>query len=515
MQVEMAPWEKVVLTAYYAVLVVLAVYGMHRYKLVYLYYRHKKHRPAAAGEFDTLPRVAVQLPIFNEATVVERLVDAVCAIDYPRDRLEIQVLDDSIDETVEIAATKVAAMRALGHNIHHIHRADRSGFKAGALEAGLTQSDAEFVAIFDADFVPQPDVLMKTVHHFTDPKIGMVQVRWGHLNRRFSLLTRLQSIFLDGHFVIEHAARNWSGRFFNFNGTAGIWRRQCIQEAGGWQHDTLTEDLDLSYRAQLKGWRFRFLQDVVSPGELPVEMNAFKSQQHRWAKGSIQVCRKLLPTIWRSDAPFKAKVEATFHLTNNFAYVLMIVLSLLMLPALLARLNDTSEARGAFFDLSLFLAASASVVSFYLASQREAYSDWKSAFKYIPQLIALGIGISVNNAKAVVEAVVGHQTPFVRTPKYNVPADGVVIAAVPGSKKTKKTKRTKKTFRYVGSRQGLPYIELFLAAYFAVVTSIAAWNGLILSTVFLSLFFFGFCWVGVASLTPSRESAPIVTPAVA
>lgn len=489
-------WQQVVLIAYYALLVVLSVYGLHRYVLVYLYYRykHKLHVPETA--FADLPKVAVQLPIFNEATVVERLIDAVCAIDYPRDRLEVQVLDDSTDETVAIAARKVESMRAQGFDIRHLHRTDRTGFKAGALAAGLRLTDAEFVAIFDADFVPHPDILQSTIHHFTDAKVGMVQVRWGHLNRRFSLLTRLQSIFLDGHFVIEHTARNRSGRFFNFNGTAGVWRRGCIEAAGGWQHDTLTEDLDLSYRAQLRGWQFVFLPDVVSPGELPVEMNAFKSQQHRWAKGSIQTCRKLLPQIWKSGVPLKAKVEATFHLTNNFAYLLMIGLALLMLPALLARLHSSSQVHGFLFDFSLFLAATSSVLAFYTASQREAYSDWIGTIKYFPTLVALGIGISVNNARAVAEAIVGHQSAFVRTPKYGV---------------GERAGGTAPRFRYVGSRQSLPLIELGLAAYFAITTGIALWHQLWVSAFFFSLFLSGYLWVGIASLLPPRPQVALQT----
>ncbi len=491
----MADWQLLVLFVYYGTLLVLSVYGLHRYCLVFLYYRHKNRGALPAQRFSDVPKVAVQLPIFNESTVVERLVDAVCAIDWPKDRLEIQVLDDSTDETVEIAKNKVEQMAALGHAIRHVRRGDRVGFKAGALSHGLHETDAQFIAIFDADFVPRPDILRRTVDYFTDPKIGMVQVRWGHLNRRFSLLTRLQSILLDGHFVIEHTARNRSGRFFNFNGTAGVWRRATIEAAGGWQHDTLTEDLDLSYRAQLKGWRFVFLPEVVSPGELPVEMNAFKSQQHRWAKGSIQTCRKLLPAIWRSDVPFKAKVEATFHLTNNFAYLLMILLAVLMLPALMARIYDHSEVRGHVFDASLFLGATASMLSFYAASQREAYGDWLSTFKLFPALIALGIGLSVNNAKAVIEAMFGHETAFVRTPKYAV-----------------NDRKDRRLFRYVGSKQGLPVLELCLAAYFLATMSIALWHQLWVTSFFLGLFTAGYAWVGLASILPPRRRPDPIEP---
>src|SRR5947199_9951442 len=283
--------------------------------------------------------VTVQLPLYSEMYVAERLIDAVCRLDYPAGRLEIQVLDDSTDETTEIVERIVAGYRAEGVDIRLLHRTDRTGFKAGALEAGLKVARGEFIAIFDADFMPTPDFLLRLMPHFAGSKVGMVQARWGHINQDYSLLTKIQSILLDGHFVLEHGGRNRSGRFFNVDGTAGIWRRVAIDDAGGWQHDTLTEDLDLSYRAQLRGWRFVFVSGVIAPAEVPVEMNGFKSQQHRWAKGSIQTCRKLLPTILRSDLPLGVKAEAFFHLTANFNYILMCVLSMLMFPAMVIRYN--------------------------------------------------------------------------------------------------------------------------------------------------------------------------------
>ena len=302
-------WVEVLfLATYFLVLLILSIYGSHRYVMAYLYYKYKGNLPAPRGRFETPPRVTIQLPVYNEMYVVERLIDAVARIDYPRDRLEIQVLDDSTDETQGIARAKVERLKRHGHDIVYLHRNNRQGFKAGALQEGLKIARGELVAVFDADFVPSPDFLRKSVNYFTDERIGMVQVRWEHLNRDYSHLTQAQAIFLDGHFVIEHTARNRSGRFFNFNGTAGVWRRATIEDAGCWQHDTLTEDLDLSYRAQLKGWQFVYLPEVVSPAEVPVEMNAFKSQQHRWAKGSIQTARKLLPRILRSDLPREVKV---------------------------------------------------------------------------------------------------------------------------------------------------------------------------------------------------------------
>src|SRR6266436_1205079 len=312
--------ETLTLAAYFFVLIVLAIYGWHRYYLVYLYMRNRDKEPRPGPPLDPLPVVTIQLPLYNEMYVAERLIEAVCRIDYPRDLLEIQVLDDSTDETRSIADRAVRRFAAQGTDIRYFHRADRSGYKAGALEAGLKVARGEFIGIFDADFIPTADFLTTLIPHFHNPKVGMVQARWGHINQNYSLLTKIQAILLDGHFILEHGGRNRGGRFFNFNGTAGIWRREAIADAGGWQHDTLTEDLDLSYRAQMKGWRFVFLQDVVAPAEIPVEMNAFKSQQHRWAKGSVQTCKKLLPRILASDLPLAIKTEATFHLTANFAY---------------------------------------------------------------------------------------------------------------------------------------------------------------------------------------------------
>jgi cellulose synthase/poly-beta-1,6-N-acetylglucosamine synthase-like glycosyltransferase len=318
--------QTLILVLYFFILSILAIYGWHRYYLVYLYMKNRGRAPQAlpAPRRDSLPAVTIQLPIFNEMYVADRLIAAVCEMDYPAHLLEIQVLDDSTDETREIAELAVRRHAARGRNIQYLHRVDRRGYKAGALEAGLKEASGEFIAIFDADFIPPPDFLMRTLPHFAaDPKIGMVQARWGHINQDYSLLTKIQSILLDAHFVLEHGGRNRAGCFFNFNGTAGVWRRQAISSAGGWQHDTLTEDLDLSYRAQLAGWRFVFLPDVIAPAEVPVEMNSFKSQQHRWAKGSIQTCLKLMPRILRSNQPFGVKAEAFFHLSANFNYVLM------------------------------------------------------------------------------------------------------------------------------------------------------------------------------------------------
>ncbi len=477
---------------YFLILAVLAIFGLHRYYLAYLYYRYKDHRithPKPFDELTELPFVTVQLPIYNEKYVIPRLVRAACALDYPRDRMEIQVLDDSTDETTETAKRIVQTYAKRGYPIRLIHRTNREGYKAGALQEGMKVCKGELIAIFDADFVPDADFLKKLIPHFAaSPKIGMVQARWGHINRDYSLLTKAQSIFLDGHFVIEHTARNRSGRFFNFNGTAGIWRKSCIEEAGGWQHDTLTEDLDLSYRAQMKGWQFVFLPDVVVPAELPVEVNAFKSQQHRWSKGSIQTAKKLVPTILFAKIPLKAKIEALFHLTNNFAYLLMIVLSLLMPFSIYFR-YQLGWMHSFYIDLPLFFSATFSVTFFYTCSQREAYPDWKKRLRYIPFNLALGIGISVNNAKAVAEAIFNHVTEFKRTPKYAI------------EKKSDEWKDKKYTHQF----NWVTFVELFLGVYFSFALSYVIEQGIYVSIPFMILFQIGYFYIALMGLFQSRS----------
>src|SRR5438477_4965816 len=388
---------------YLSVLIGLSAYGIHRYVIIYLFLKHRRRHTVPAGHFEQLPKVTMQLPIFNEVYVVERLLRSVSEIDYPRDLLQIQVLDDSTDDTRELTASCVENLRSRGFNVELIRRVDRTGFKAGALETGLASAEGDFVCILDADFVPQPDLLRKTVHFFTDPKVGMIQTRWGHLNRGYSLLTRVQAMFLDGHLLLEQTARSRSGRFFNFNGTAGLWRRTCIEQAGGWQHDTLTEALDLSYRAQLAGWKFIFLTDVVTPAELPVDMNGFKSQQHRWTKGSVQTCKKLLPTIWRSGLPVTIKIEATGHLVSNFAYLLLACLCVLLHPSTGG--PQSGWVRALLIDVPIFLTASVSVAVFYVCAQRELHPrTWMKQMLLLPFLLALGIGLSPNNGRPALAA---------------------------------------------------------------------------------------------------------------
>jgi cellulose synthase/poly-beta-1,6-N-acetylglucosamine synthase-like glycosyltransferase len=488
-------WVEVLfLATYFLVLVVLSIYGSHRYVMAYLYYKYKGNLPAPKRRFDKLPQVTIQLPIFNEMYVVERLIDAVAGIDYPRDLLEIQVLDDSTDETQGIARAKVDRLRLSGLDIHYLHRDNRQGYKAGALQEGLKVARGELIAVFDADFVPSKDFLRRSVHYFSDEKVGMVQVRWEHLNRDSSHLTQAQAIFLDGHFVIEHTARNRSGRFFNFNGTAGLWRRETIADAGGWQHDTLTEDLDLSYRAQLKGWQFVYLPEVVSPAEVPVEMNAFKSQQHRWAKGSIQTARKLLPRILKSDLPREVKVEAFFHLTANLTYPLMILLTVLMPVSMVIRFKH-GWYEVLVLDLPFFWTATMSVVVFYIASQREIGMPLWQRIKYLPFIMALGIGMCVNQSKAVIEALVGYETGFTRTPKLG-------LTGVRGGQD-----RSWMQKRYRTLLTAQPLLELALGAYLTSAIWFALDKGVYFSLPFLLLFQWGFFYVGLVSLLQGRAAS--------
>jgi cellulose synthase/poly-beta-1,6-N-acetylglucosamine synthase-like glycosyltransferase len=473
-----------VMIPYFVVLLILAMYGMHRYWLVYCYYKYRKNVPGPAPEVTEWPRVTVQLPIFNERYVIERLVEAVSRFDYPSELLDVQVLDDSTDETQEVARACVERFQALGMPIHYVHRTNREGYKAGALAEGLKTAKGEFVAIFDADFIPSPDFLRRTVPYFADAKVAMVQTRWTYLNADYSLLTEVEHILLDGHFIVEHGARSRRGDFFNFNGTAGIWRRAVIDDAGGWQHDTLTEDTDLSYRAQLRGWQFLYLPEIECASELPVEMNSFKTQQARWAKGLMQTAKKILPLIWRSKVPWHVKAEAFFHLTANISYPLMIVLSTLLLPAMVVRFYQ-----GTFqmlvIDLPLFLASTCSISSFYLIAQRNLHpKTWKRAILFMPFVMATGIGISVRNAIAVLEALWGKQSEFARTPKYN-------IAGQKGSWQ-------KKSYR---NRSGvLPYIEIGLGLYFAATIVYAFQNQNYATIPFLLLFVWGYLYTGFMSL---------------
>ncbi|NNE20775.1 MAG: glycosyltransferase [Myxococcales bacterium] len=463
----------------------LALYGMHRSALLLAYLRHRREPSLPPARFDEsdLPLVTVQLPMFNEMFVAARLIDAASRIDYPVDRLEIQVLDDSTDVTSSIARARCEALRAEGLDVVYLHRLDRHGYKAGALEAGMEVAKGDFILIFDADFVPGSRIIRELIPFFTDPAVGMVQARWAHLNRDRSLLTRCQAMLLDGHFVIEHSARNRSGRFFNFNGTGGMWRKSAIVDAGGWQHDTITEDMDLSYRAQLAGWKFVYAPELSAPAELPTEMNSFKGQQYRWAKGSVQTARKLLGTILSAPVSRQVKAEAVFHLTNNFAYLFLLVLALLQLPNMLIR-RQLEHPELLMLDVPMFLATCGSVATFYVVAHHDLYGGRWEAIKRLPAMMALGIGLSINNGRAAIEGLFGRDVEFVRTPKR-----GVLDAGAESGAK--------------GYRGRWPWhntVELGLALYCTASLLIAIATRSWASVPFLLLFCAGFSWVGWASL---------------
>ena len=522
----MPPWLLNLLTSatlgfYVVVLALIALYGLHRYVLVYLYVKHRNNVHVPADLPQTLPRVTVQLPMFNEDLVAERVIDAACRLDWPRDRLEIQVLDDSTDRTTEIARAAVEHWRAKGLDIKYLHRADRTGYKAGALAEGMKRATGEFVAIFDADFLPPADLLYNVMPHLGDEKVGMVQARWDHLNRDASLLTKGQAIFLDGHFVIEHTARNRSGRFMHFNGTAGVWRRTTIDDAGGWQHDTLTEDLDLSYRAQLKGWQFVYLPQYAAPAELPPEMIAFKQQAHRWTKGSMQTALKLLPRILKSKTlPWRVKEEAFFHLTNTAVYPLVVLMTLLMYPAFIladAPLKQHPLAQF-LFATTLFVLATCSASTFFVFAQSELFgrkTGWRTVL-YLPYIMALGVGLSLNNTRAVIEAIWTRRqynkgdksvrNEFVRTPKYA--ASGAVKSrfisdnlrdTIEGDLPTKSSSAAKSIWTL--NKLMLPIIEIAFGAYIGcyIVISIK-YNFAVPSVPFLLIFCVGYFYVGFSSL---------------
>jgi len=477
-------FDLAVMIPYFLVLIVLAMYGMHRYWLVYNFFKYRKNVPAPPPDPAAWPKVTIQLPIFNERYVIERLVDAVSRFDYPRELLDVQVLDDSTDETRDVARGCVERYQALGFPITYHHRSNREGYKAGALQEGMKTARGEFVAIFDADFIPPADFLRRTIPYFHDPTIGMVQTRWTYLNSDYSLLTEVETILLDGHFVIEHGARSRRGTFFNFNGTAGVWRRIAIEDAGGWEHDTLTEDTDLSYRSQLCGWKFLYLPDIECPSELPVEMNSFEAQQARWAKGLMQTAKKILPRMLRSGQPWHVKAEAFFHLTANISYPLMVLLSTMLLPAMIVRFYQ-GWFQMLVIDLPLFLASTCSISSFYLTAQRVLRpKTWKRTFFYLPFVMAVGIGLSVRNAVVVIEALLGKKSEFARTPKYRIEG--------------RKDSYAKKS--YVNRAGWMPFAEVALGLYFAATVIYSIQNENYATAPFLLLFVWGYLYTGLMSL---------------
>ncbi|HEX4811018.1 MAG TPA: glycosyltransferase [Bryobacteraceae bacterium] len=473
------------LVPYFGILIILSVYGLHRYETMRRYIKHRKKLPREAPtHFAELPKVTVQLPLYNERFVVARLLEETMKLDYPRELLQIQVLDDSTDETHPYTERLCNEYRAAGFPVEYRHRTNRHGYKAGALQEGLDTATGELIAIFDADFLPPADFLRRTIHFFADPQVGVVQTRWSYINKEFNILTQVEAMLLDGHFVLEHGARCGAGLFFNFNGTAGILRRTMIDDAGGWQHETLTEDSDLSYRAQLNGWRFVYVPGLDCPSELPVETYGFQVQQSRWAKGLTQVAKKLLPRILKADLPLRVKIEAVMHLTPNISYPLMIVVSALMLPVMIVRFY-MGWVQMVLIDFPLIIASFWSISAFYLYAQKELYPrTWWKSIAFLPMLMAAGVALTISNTKAVLEAILGIQTSFARTPKYAIGTD--------------KTKVRTNTYR---RRSGwLPYIELAIGSYFLYMVDFAIETYNFLAIPFLMLFVCGYYWAGISTL---------------
>ena len=477
-----------ILGGHFFLLFILCLFGLHRLSMAWRGYKYKNVQAIIPTKFKALPNITVQIPLYNERFVAERIIDAVANFDYPSGQLQIQIVDDSTDDTRQLVSERVKHYQQLGINIEHVQRKNRQGFKAGALKEAMASATGEFIAIFDGDFIPNTDLLIKTIHHFAEEevnlpvneRIAMVQFRWQHLNRASSELTQVQAMMLDAHFSLEQQVRYASKLLFNFNGTAGIWRTEAIIDAGHWSADTLTEDLDLSYRAQLKGWKMVYLNTVECAGELPANMNAFKSQQHRWAKGGVQVMKKILPTVWRAKLPLPTKIEASFHLSNNLAYLVMLLDTLLFLvPSLLIRhhyqVSDTL-----WFDLPLLLLSSGGHLVYLFYGQVALGRSKFFAFRKLPRLLLLGIQLAINNARAGIEALLGQESEFVRTPK-----DGELLT----SNKLKKQKESKQSMQHeiketatdsVSFYRAVPpqgaLIELLVALIYSIVFGWIIWQ---------------------------------------
>lgn len=403
-------------------------YSLIQIHLLLLYIKKYKNKCEQLEFSDNfVPKVTIQLPIFNEKFVIERLINKIIEIDYPKDQLEIQILDDSNDETLDLVKTKVNQLKKLGFNITQFTRSSNQGFKAGALAEGMQVIEGEFIAIFDADFLPEPDFLKKTIPYFIDEKVGVVQTRWAHLNKDYSILTQLQAFGLDAHFTIEQGGKNAGGHFINFNGTAGVWRKSCIVDAGGWQSDTITEDLDLSYRAQMKGWKFKFLENVGCPAELPVAMNALKNQQFRWTKGAAETAKKNLWKFLRTkNLGFTTKVHGVFHLMNSFLFVCIFMTALLSIPILFIKQSSPEYATLYKIASVLILSLLSLSVYYYVALKRVEPLTKNSFFSFLkkfPLFLSVSMGLSLHNAIAVIEGYIGKKSPFVRTPKFNITED--------------------------------------------------------------------------------------------
>ena len=475
--------DEIVLIGYFLSLSILFIFGLHGFIMLYYHKKYKAVQHKPIPDFECKDVVTIQLPLYNELYVVERLIDAVCAIDYPKDKLEIQVLDDSTDETAEVAAKIVERKKKLGFDISHIHRENREGYKAGALEEGLAIAKGKYIAIFDADFLPRKNFLKKTLSFFSDDNVGMVQTRWEHLNSNYSILTKAQALALDGHFVIEQTVRNKAGFFINFNGTGGVWRKECIEDAGNWHSDTLTEDLDLSYRAQLNGWKFIFLKDFTSPAELPSEINALKAQQFRWTKGAIETAKKILPLVWKSNVPLRVKLQSTFHLSNNLVFPFILLVAILNVPLIFIKNSGSHEVY--FALMSVFVLAFISTFLFYLYSQRDVRSDWRKKIVLFPLFMAGSMGLAVNNSRAVFEGLMNRKSEFVRTPKFKVVNEKISWTGK----------------KYLSYKIGFSVIIELIMAIYCLIGIVSSIYFLELAAIpFQLLFFTGFSFVAITSI---------------
>jgi cellulose synthase/poly-beta-1,6-N-acetylglucosamine synthase-like glycosyltransferase len=475
--------DQVVLIGYFVSLTILFVFGLHGFVMIYYHRKYGHNIPVPNKDIGEEPIVTIQLPLYNEMYMAERLINAICEIDYPKDKMEIQVLDDSTDETTSIVDKIVEIKKHQGFDISHIRRGTREGYKAGALKEGMKIAKGEYMAIFDADFIPNKEFLKKTLSFFNDDKVGMVQTRWEHLNGDYSIITKAQALALDGHFVIEQSVRNKSGFFINFNGTGGIWRKSCILEAGNWHADTLTEDLDLSYRAQLIGWRFVFLKDFTSPAELPSEINALKSQQFRWTKGAVETAKKILPLVWRSKVPLRVKLQSTFHLTNNLVFPFILLAAILNVPLIFVKNSGSHEAY--FAIMSLFVLAFISSFMFYLYSQKDIRTDWRKKIVLFPLFMAGSMGLAVNNSRAVFEGLMNRKSEFVRTPKF----------------KQESEKDSWVGNKYQNRKLGFSVIvEAILAVYCFIGVLSSIYFLELASIPFQLLFFLGFSFIAITSI---------------
>ena len=472
---------------YTAISIWLAIYGLNAFVLIWFYFRHRQPPPACPA-LDELPTVTVQIPLYNERYVVERVIDAVAALDWPQDRLQIQVLDDSTDETSALAQARIAGHRQQGLDIRHIRRETRRGFKAGALNAGLQTARGEYVALFDADFCPEPEFLQRTVPHLVArPKLAFVQARWSHLNDGHSILTLAQSIALDGHFAIEHAARQRAGLLKGFNGTGGVWRTKAIQDCQGWDETQLTEDVDLAYRAQLEGWQGLALTDVSAPAEIPVTLAAFKQQQFRWAKGNLQCCFKLAFPFLRAPLPWMARLQALIHLSYYLAHPLMLLVVLGTLPMIVWGGLHKWTSQSIPIGLTVLSLATLGPPTLYTLAQRALYADWVRRLRALPVLVCTGLGLALNSTVAAVEAILGIHSAFERTPKIGA----------------NETPPNGKAHPYALRKSRLVWGEIALTLY-AALSVYAAWQkGQILAIPFLLLYVIGFGYVSVVGISES------------